>query len=292
MPKFDHEMKILRLLGTVWAQNYKNNAPQLATIEANLDLLKQAQIDMQETVDCADRHTVPIHHTELYLPVIVRECEIPRFEGLCALPLLVNRLTNPSLVLHSGMDYTVTTNGGIYLVGNPFESEFMPATGAKGEREALLWGIGAKFDRKYLARHFGYLIGLEKASSESYHDLLNAIFDTWAFGTTPKTLVALANALLGVPLAQNDGEAVEGLYFDARGPFVATDTQIYRIPANASDRVLRGQRLYRGDPVVKLAELVDSSLHSNVVILRAPKEGLDTTLLRQALSPDVELQIE
>ena len=293
MVKFDHEMKVLRLLGTLWSQNYKNNGPHLATVEVNLDLLKQAQVDLQEAIDCADRHTTPVYHTELWLPVRLKEGVPTQIEGLRELPMLFNRLTAPSLVWHSGIDYDLAADGVISFRESPMEQPLVPTWGEKGDREALLWSVGAKFDRNYLSRHFGCLVGLEKPSSENYRDLLNAIFDTWVLGTTQATLLALANALLGVPLAQKDGEVVQVLYFDARGPFVATDAQIYRIPADAVACAQRGHRLYRGEPVVKLAEiLVDSSLRSNVVILRAPKEGIDETLLRQALPDDFELRFE
>jgi hypothetical protein len=97
--------------------------------------------------------------------------------------------------------------------------------------------------------------------------------------------------MAGVPLAQRDGEVVEGLYFDARGPFVATDVQIYRVGDRASNRVLRGQRLKRGQPVYKEVELLVDSVSSPLcVIVRASKELFDENLLRQALPPELTIR--
>lgn len=299
MPDFHLENKVLALLGALWAKNYHSSDTCLTTVEANLDLYGQARIDLQELIDCADRHTVPLYHTELWVPLTVREQDAnegplhtwyPLPPDLKELPLLMNRITAPSLVWHAGIDYDLWPDGvcpAIIFKKDPFEEPLLPTVGENGAREVTFWGYAGKFDRKYLWRRLGRLLDLEKSTSRAYKDLLNTIFDLMAHGTNFATFEALVNVVLGAPVAQQDGEVVEGLYFDARGPFVATDVQTYRIPEGLSDRVLRDQRLRRGEPVVKLAKITKTA--PATVIISAPQEKFDVELLKRMLPPDAEL---
>ena len=297
MHEFHLKNKILGLLGTLWEKNYANNAAFHTVVEANLDLFAQAKIDAQEAVDCVDRHTVPLFHTELWLPIRIREGKELQIANLRELPLLCNRLTSPSLVWHSGIDYEVTSNGHISFKRDPVADPLVPVDDENGYREAVLWGYAAKFERNYMADHFGYLVALENSSSQAYKDLLNAIFDQMAFGITLPTLEACLNAILGIPLAQKDGEVVEGLYFDARGPFVATDDRIYRIPSECTGgaklRVIQGHALNRGEPVYKEAEiLIDRTVQPFCATVQMSKDRFDKNLLSHIKPTEFLLRFE
>ena len=305
MPNFHLENKILGLLGALWTKNYVKNDACRTTVEVNLDLLEQAKLDLAEAIECTDRHTVPLYHTELWYPITLRDGDKRATDDgrtfytvardLVKLPLLLNRITSPSLVWHHGIDFELhefETNS-LTFKNDPFEEELIPAGGELGSRELTLWGYDAKFDRQWLYEHFGIIIDLKMPSSQHYKDILNALYDLMASGVTFGAFETLLNVLLGVPTARSAGEALEGLYFDARGPFVATDGNIYRIPEDASDRVLGGRTLRKGEPLYKEAKiLVDDVSQGRKVIVRAPKEKLDEDLLRQALPPEVLLQFE
>ena len=199
MSDFANEMKVLELLGALWSKNYNSKAPR-TSVEANLRLLEQAQIDLQEAIDCTDRHTVPLWHREKWVALRINEAEgkdgaYPIPEGLVELPLLMNRITSPSLVWHCGIDFEL--RGAISFTRCPFEEELLPSVGEAGQRELILWGFEGKFDRRYLFRHFGRILDLEMPTSQQYKDILNAIFDILASGSTFGRLETLIDVLLG-----------------------------------------------------------------------------------------------
>jgi hypothetical protein len=294
MGNFHVENKVLGLLGNLWAQNYVEKAACLTTTEVNLDLLAQTKVDLQEVVDCVDRHTVPLYHCELWVPLVFNENDLtasslPVPEGLQEVPLLVNRVTAPSRVWHSGLDY-VLAPPRVTFTRNLWEDEpLLPSLGDSGARSVTLWGYAAKFDREYLYKCFGYLLGVEMPTSQRYKDILNAIYDGMSTGVTFGVFETLVNVLLGVPTVLSDGEVVEGLKFDRYGAFVATDRNIYRVPEDATGVVTEGQRLKRGKPLYSAVKI---RVDNNSVIICAPEEKFDKNLLLHVLPPHLKLLFE
>lgn len=275
---FHLKNKLLALLGNLWSKNYAQPA-NLTTAECNLDLFEQERIDLQEMLACVNRHKIPLWHNELWVPLHIQEgrtAELPA--NLVALPLLTNRITSPSLVWHAGIDYELQRSNEkteIVFKLSPFDEALLPSIGEIGAREVFLWGYAGKFDFQYLFEHLGIILDLKLPTSQQYKDTLNIICDILSFGTSLGRLEALLNVVLGVPVAQTDGEAVEGLYFDRRGPFVATSQNIYRLPENATDAIVRGRRLVRGEPVYKLAKIaIDTDIESSGprIIVKTSKE--------------------
>ena len=288
MSDFHNVNKVLSLLGTLWSKNYRQSQACYTMVEANLDLLSQVRIDLQELVDCADRHSVPLLHHEDWVQVAIKEnagsLRYPAPKDLVSLTILSNRITSPSLVWHSGIDYTITS-GEIIFTADPFDNPLLPVLGDKPEREMLLWGYCGKFDRQYLYNYFGYFLGLCKPTSQNYKDILNALLDVMLHGATMATVEALVNVLAGVPAALTDGEVVEGIYSDNAGWFLATDKNIYRLASAYT--VASGMVLRVGEPVIKLVTI--SKIGNNLEI-RTPV-SLDKQLLRQYMPPEMLITI-
>jgi hypothetical protein len=243
----DAAKAVLNLLGSLWRYYYGGRAQILTMVQANLELVKQQQQNLTEVAACASRFTVPLYHTENWeLLYVLRgpknEAVLHKSPGLVELPLLMDKLVDPTVLLHEGIDYRIRGNK------IEFANDDMLA-----DVDAL-WGFKAKFDRGFLWKHFGHLVGLKEKTSQQYKDTINAIIDCWMYGPTTPRLEALVAAVLGVPCADGE-ETICGRYEDRRGPFVVTDLRVHRIPQEAILSHSEGSQPRSGAPLVKSFEI-------------------------------------
>ncbi len=244
--------EILGLLGSLWTHYYGGSGPLLTMIRANLEIHSQMIRNLDETVSCMSRFAVPLYHTEnwvlLKLPREYKDGRcFPKPPGLVSLPLLLNRMTDSTLMLQEGIDYHICDRD-IEFMADPFDNELI----SWGEDTAYLWGVNGQFDREYVYKHFGYIHQIRRTSGQSYEAykrIVNAIADCVVCGTTIAGLEALLAAALGIPVADGE-ETVLMSATDRRGRFLATTRNIYRI---ASDAILgppMGSQPRTGVPLV------------------------------------------
>lgn len=286
--------KILALTGPAWSKHFNRPEVLKSTIAGLLELDRQAQQDLAEGLACRDRYRVPVYHTQHWVPLpIVRvggnslTFHIP--EQLVSLPLIVNRINHPSLLWQEGIDYKIDT-GHIEFKNDPFEIDLIAKIDMGAGFGTVLWGIGAQFELEYMYSSFAAPLGLPKGSGELYNDTINAIIDCLLLGTTTARLETVLTLLQGVPVVQTAQECVETLSEDRRGPFVATDVKVYRLPEGATACVLEGQRLDRGTPlakVVKITEFNENSSHN--VVIQCLRQPVDQELIRRLVSPSVKI---
>jgi hypothetical protein len=224
--------------------------------QANLELVKQQHQSLSEVADCVSRLTVPLYHTERWTLLELDRTDqsglsFPKPAELVSLPLLSNRMTAATKLLHEGIDYTVS-DIAITFEEDPFADPLIPQMGDT----VFMWGFGGQFDREYVYKHFGYIIGLKGATSQRYKDTINAIMDCNVQGATLANLEALMAAILEVPVA--DGvETVLSDATDRRGRFLATTRNVYRIAQDAILGPPEGSQPRAGTPLVEAFKITD-----------------------------------
>jgi len=266
----------LALLGSLWTQYYAGNSPLLALVRANLELCAQQRQNLEEVLACAGRLSVPLYHTErrflLELPRDNHESLFPKPPGLYSVPLLLNRVTNATRVLHEGIDYQIHESI-IEFVKDPFTDSLI----SHSDDTAYLWGIRAQFDRGYVEKHLGYIYDFPRPTEGGHEEYLrykrtiNAIADCHVKGTTTGGLQRAVAAFLGVPLADGQ-ETVLVDATDRRGRFLATTRNIYRIDKDDVLGAPVGSTPPANTPLIKSFEIsefqpdMELGASSNVIV--------------------------
>jgi hypothetical protein len=270
------------LIGSFWSATYGGSAQVQALCGGQGRLARQVYAALRETFDCLSLATVPTYHTEEWTALYIRQSQLTaaapyRFDGsltwdgaatfgvggapalqvpvACAtVPLIVNRITDPSRALCLGLDYLVV-DGALTFLTDPFADPRWGAqavTDASGnvvDAEIVLWLFRAQFDAGFAADHFGYVFGLTLPSSDSYTALLQALNTALVSGASAAALDGVLAALTGVPAAAHDGETVMAVGVDSRGLLVVGSRQAYRLPGTANPLVSAGAVLKAGQPL-------------------------------------------
>ena len=177
--------------------------------------------------------------------------------GMVACSWAFNRIGSPSRSLAAGLDFTVVPGGpsgcpSIVFRVDPFADPAWPRRtllgpdGTTADEEMYVWLFDARFDRRYIWTHHGYVLGLDRPSTPAYGRLVATLTDAAAFGSSAAGLAAALSAATGVPLARG-AERVEAAYVDSRGDgVVVTDAAAYRC-AGSSPVVAAGDATGGGD---------------------------------------------
>lgn len=177
----------------------------------------------------------------------------PLPSGLTVAPVVTNRITDPSVTWVEGLDYYVDqTLRAIRFRNNPFEDERVAMRevfegDAVVDREVSLWLFRGKFDLDYVYQHFGYVLGIDLPSTQSYKDLVNAIWDGLVEGGDYDSVNAAVAAIANAPVVLETEETVEAIFTDSSHLVVATDQHVYRYNLNASAVVSVGDTVREGD---------------------------------------------
>jgi hypothetical protein len=124
------------------------------------------------------------------------------------------------------------------------------------DTELTLWLFDVGVDREYIWRNFGHLLGLKMRSSEGYKQVVGAMLDAIAGGTSRRELDLALAAILGVPLAAG-GETVEAVFRDRRGDaIVVTDRDAYNC-GPASPVVAEGDAMAPGAALCDAFEVAE-----------------------------------
>lgn len=175
--------------------------------------------------------------------------------------LILNRLSAPSLSLTRGVDF-ILQDGTISFATNPFsDSRVAKREIIEGstvvDREVGLWLFRGQFDWDHVYTHFGYVLGLNLASSEEYRDLINAVLDALVRGTSEKELQMAFSALTSTPIVLEPTEQVELVSLDAKNLVIVTDQHVYKFPKISTAIVEVGDTVYAGDQLVDTVAFYD-----------------------------------
>lgn len=286
---------LLSLVGSLWSSTYYGNGLVSQILEGRARVAGQGDTARDTLSAAVARATIPVWHTVRWTPLTVKESErntgdyaLLKFDGsvnfsadtpyafgvattkpyhawalppdLVSVPLITDRITNPTAALVCNADFVVQ-DGYLLLRDNPFDSAlYAPETvftdGVATDRVITLWLCRAQFDRQYVHRQFAYALDLELPSSQQYKDLVNAVLDALAGGTTVDHLRRAWAAITGIPLART-AETVQRVQDDNGQTLVVTDQNVYRLPRNSAATCAAGDALVRGDSLCDALHLYE-----------------------------------
>jgi hypothetical protein len=280
----DNASALLGTMGTLWAELYEGNDVTTTYVYGLSTLERQAISDMREATACLSRYTTPVFHQERWQELILLQSQqdasrsilrygdgarygdghayaevtgpdanaYPLAAAVCGVPMICNRITEPSAVLFTGIDYTIEPHSGVIVFrDDPFSSqqfatrEVYDEAGVVVDYELAMWLYHGDVDRKVLFTNWGYQWGLELPSSATYKRFLNALWDAAVGGTAAKEVYGALTAAMDVPLALAD-ETVELITTDARHLLVVTDQNVYRFNPAAVPLVQVGEAIQAG----------------------------------------------
>jgi len=167
----------------------------------------------------------------------------PKPDGLIHAPLLVDGPRRPTFALIAGLDYVVNGDRVQFRV-DPMTDPRLAAARA-GRDEVDLVFVNARFDRRRLDCHYGWVLGCVHADGPNYQRFLAAVWKGLAEGVTPTVIDAALSALMDAPRAENDGEVVRDVVeWTGRPTLIITDQNCYSVVGAAA--VVVGDVLKRG----------------------------------------------
>jgi len=308
--------RIFELLGPFWFDIYEDGDILRSVVRANVELYAQQQQELDYIRDCASLAHMPLGKLRQWklLPLMERKMDGNRergyafyLPGCIKLPLLMNRMTDASLVLFDEIDYKVRFDELIFKE-NPLENPLIateptPECG-KEFVTGYLWAFRGEWDQGDLYHKHGRALGIEGVTSERYRRQLLAVTAVLKYPSLG-TLSELVASLLDTPLAKTDGEVVQNVSESHTGPLVVTDHNVYRIPRKGVLSVSEGSVLKRGDQLLDDFEIVESCKHDSIVSKGAdiPLRGnfiiiklkrycrIDEDLIQRVLPPGLILNI-
>lgn len=287
--EYDKPRNFLAALGSFWTRTFDAGDQVLSHGTVNATLAADNHRLLLETAATVSRFKVPIFHRESWYPLILKESQrneasltIARFDGqiefdaghqfdvpqstsMHAFPipadmrhagLIMNRLTEPSVLLTDGLEYTIDlTRSSIVFRDNPFDNPLIPSqplyeNGEVVDRQVVLWVFAGDFDWQHAYTQFGYVLGLKLASSQGYKDLLNGIFTALVSGASDAAFEQALSAVTGVPLVQELTETVEVVTKSCDAVVICTDKHSYRFNPNATPTVVRGDVVSAGQSLI------------------------------------------
>jgi len=291
----DRGKTLISLLGSFWARTYTGVDQVRSYTDTAAFAVAQSHRNLLELVAAMSRYEIPLFHTEVITPIVLRKSDTNRtdknrarfnagkykfnagvlfdsyigdnFFSFPASNKLVNvaqifdKITFPTLTLLNNVDYFIEPDTGtISFVDNPFDNPGFARTavtinGAPDE-EIVLWGFMGEFDYEYVLNQFAYALGVQLKTSQQYKNLINAIFSSLIDGgATAANLDAALAAICGVPVVAAPTEVVEVIEQADKYTTIVTDKNVYRFAANVVPRVSVGQTVRAGDQLIRGVEV-------------------------------------
>jgi hypothetical protein len=296
----DRRSSLLALLGSHWSSTYQGNYAVGSIQLANGQEEAQAHLDILEMVAATSRLDVPIFHTDNWYALTLKESDLNshtlRYEygsatygpqaadskvyqydeqldsetfafpipaDLRDFKLLLNRITESSVTMTSGVDYRIDLDNNLVLFReNPFVNDLIMKrqifTGTDvTDRELVLWVYKGQYDWGVIYEQFGYQIGLHIESSQGYLELVNSIFDAYVEGSTASHLIRAVSAMVGIPVVREAIETVELIQVDNNHLVITTNRHAYLYHVNATAVVSVGDVVSSGDPLTDSLKFYD-----------------------------------
>lgn len=290
---------LLASLGTFWSTIYGDSDTVLTLCKAALLQQRQAVVSGEDLLNACGRRTVPVFRRQRWYAWILSQSQenagglgLLHFQAnnpvkfapagpvefgvpsgpqtfAWALPTNLvttaaafNRLSQPSLTLIAGLDFTITA-GAAFFRDDPFVNPFLPQTlildadGNVTDRQITLWLYQSQFDHFDIYQQYGYVLGLENlASSSSARDLINSFYDALVIGSTAQSIQGAWEAATGVMLAQGP-ETVALITTDTTRTMVITDQRVYSFDPSVTVLVSVGDQLSLGQSLTDALEFFE-----------------------------------
>lgn len=285
---FDRPKKLMQLLGSFWTNVFGQDKLVEDLAHGVAQLEAQTHISLLELAAAVSRFETPVFHREnwhlltlnesdmnageasflkygdaaVYSPTTPNRYGVPQLQrfygfdletGLVDIPVLFNRITDPSLTLTRGIDYLMEDQA-ILFRENPFNNDLIPkrdvySNGEVVDRQIGLWIFRGKFDLDTVFEQWGYVLQLRFESSQNYLDMLNAVFDALVEGTVARHVQKAFEAIVDVKLVVGDEEVVEEIIDEGDRQLVITDKHVYSYSSAATVLVAEGDTVHKGDPL-------------------------------------------
>lgn len=307
---------LLRTLGSFWSLVYDGSDQVKSYLIGRALVEQQSHLSLIEAAACVGRRTVPIFHTKNWQLLQFKQTDMNKHEGglltydaggmygnqadgyiykydeardgtfsveipadLQYAPLLMNRISDPSVVLTHGIDYVILPErNSIEFSVNPFDNALIEqgAIWKDGEvidQEIFLWMFKGEFDYHHIYEHFSHILGMELRSSTPARELLNAIFDAVVGGSASQQIIGALSAISGIPLVREAQETVEVVSTDQNNLLVITDKHVYKFSTSATSTVAVGDVVVAGQSLVNelaVHEFNRGQLSSSISSLALP----------------------
>jgi hypothetical protein len=269
---------LVAMLGGFWASEYAGAGSVVRLHTATCGASEQLVIDLARVIASLSRFTVPVWRRENWSVLELDPTQLTgvpqqfgegpftfdpnqsqfgalegvsvRYpaRGLCDAGAIVDRILSPRVVLTRGIDFTIDGEWIVFRE-NPYkDGRFSTVVSKDGQEHPVLWIWRGAYDYRDIATQFGYVIGLQLASSQGYRDLVNAIFDALVQGSSRASLEFLFSAATGARLAQSR-TTVTDVARDRHGLLVITEDDVYRYGRGASPLVAAGDSVVPGQPL-------------------------------------------
>lgn len=284
----DQPTKIALHYGSTWTSAFQGS-DQIDTLALSRGRVAfQQHLDLQEAINTVSRLTSPVFHLEQWYSLLLRESDLnsetvavlrygengvyggphkygvpfstrfifPLDSEIREVPYIFNRITEPSVTLIHGLDYSLDAiDQAIVFRENPFTNPLIPKRdvferGEVVDRELILWLFRAQIERDHIYKHLGYVVGVRLPSSLPYRDYANAIWDGAVEGAASKQIEDAVAALTDTPITREATETIRHVLKDNRHLLVVTDKHVYRYPRGASAVVSVGDTVHAGDQLV------------------------------------------
>ena len=300
---------ILNALGAFWSQHFEDRGELLGLYKASSSLVIQSYLNYMEAIASTSRFDVPIYHRRIWYAIILRESQLStghasmlkydgtasydgvyqygqvignRFEevGLESLKnvsVIFNRIIDPSVNLVSNTDFYIE-NDALFLRDNPFEnnrfavSSILDSNGNVEDREVVLWAFDSFQDWEHIYQHYGYAIRHKTASSQSYKNLVNSMWNGLVGGPSTSDIEWALSAMAGIPTVLESQEVVDAILPYSDKTVIVTDLNAYIYPAGSVASVSVGDTVRSRQSLVDTVAVYDLSDFNRVVtLLTAPR---------------------
>lgn len=289
----DRPRKVLGLLGSFWQSTYAGRQLIEDSVRARLEVDKTAQQALREAVASVSRQNVPIWSVRpWYVLQLLQskmnelaatiwhfdDTDLPAFNALPGftfdealskpyyafqistkivdIPLITNRITDPSLVLVRNVDFWLLRPGLLVFRENPVNNELIArrnvyTDGVVTDVELTFWLFRPQFDERTVYRHFGYVIGSNLPTSKAAKSIVNHTWDAIVGGTAMTDVQGGFAATADIPLVATESETVTDIDIDNTHKIVATDKNVYVYNSNATITAKVGDKVKLGDSLIR-----------------------------------------
>jgi len=189
---------------------------------------------------------------------------IPVAKNIETIARITDRPVDPTVEWVEGVDFVFDrTNSEIVTTKNPVDYGFSVINVSEGSQDAQyvkVWLYDLQVDLQDVYTNFGYVVGLyASSSSQSYKDVVNAVFDVLIKGSNTLSLRIALCALFDVPVVRSDKETVTSIAYTTNNTIVYTDVDTYLFNKNETPIVEVGDVVYAGDSLVGSIQFFEGS---------------------------------
>jgi len=303
---YDKPEQLLQVLGSWWSQDYSGVEQLSAVVAALAETQQQTLQDVRELTRSMSLQTIDTKHIDrwhqLRLSQLKQELAVQEYDtGLLydngqiydgsinvdgwkfakpeelAFSVLVATVGDPSIMWFNQLDFN-TDSTSVTFFNNIFEDprirkETVYQNGVVVDHVAILWAYRAEVDTSQLYKQYGYAIGNQLRSSDTYKTILQAAQTAMVRGPSGSFLRALLAAIAGVPTPTHDTDKVVQLTSDSGGSLIITEKAAYRLPAVAGVSVAVGDTITKETSLTPAIEVIELNRNADLSSISAISLG-------------------